>query len=307
MINKFSLNSYLQFFFTILTFTLVTLSSCNILSENFLSTFACLFLILTIGVSHGALDDIKGYKILKIYKIKSKFIFYLSYIFFALLIIFIWVLLPTIALISFLIIAAYHFGKEDCWMIPINKFNLNSIIFFLKGALIILAPLWLKFDETILIFNTLGIESEVFYSFLNFININEFFLHLVTLSILSNIFININLKYLFGFTIEIFCILGLYYIFSPLVAFTIYFCFLHSIRHSASLTQEFNIGIIKFIEKAWPLTLLTAIFFFIGIYILTGFQKVDIDNSIINVIFIGLASLTFPHILLEYIVEKNEK
>jgi len=25
------------------------------------------------------------------------------------------------------------------------------------------------------------------------------------------------------------------------------------------------------------------------------------------VIFIGLASLTFPHILLEYLIEKNEK
>ena len=32
-----------------------------------------------------------------------------------------------------------------------------------------------------------------------------------------------------------------------------------------------------------------------------------IDEAIYKVIFIGLASLTFPHILLEYLLEKNEK
>ena len=31
------------------------------------------------------------------------------------------------------------------------------------------------------------------------------------------------------------------------------------------------------------------------------------DSSILKIIFIGLASLTFPHILLEYLLEKNEK
>ena len=32
-----------------------------------------------------------------------------------------------------------------------------------------------------------------------------------------------------------------------------------------------------------------------------------LDEAIYKVIFIGLASLTFPHILLEYLLEKNEK
>ena len=33
----------------------------------------------------------------------------------------------------------------------------------------------------------------------------------------------------------------------------------------------------------------------------------ELNNAIYKVIFIGLASLTFPHILLEYLIEKNEK
>ena len=207
----------------------------------------------------------------------------------------------------FLIVAAYHFGKEDCWGVPVKKSNFNLLKFFLKGSLIILAPLWLSFEETVKIFNILGVKNEMFFNFLSVLNNNSILLVLVILSVISNIFINREGKHLVGFAWEIFCILGLYDTFNPLIAFTVYFCFLHSLRHSISLTSELNIDIADFIKKAWPLTVITAFFFFIGLYVLTGFQKIDIDSSIINVIFIGLASLTFPHILLEYLLEKNEK
>ena len=305
--KKFNFNSNLILLFTGLTFSLMLLYYGSILSKNFLSTSICLFLILTVGISHGALDDIKGYKVLKFYKIKNKYIFYFNYIFLAFIVILIWFFFPTFALVLFLIVSAYHFGKEDCWGVPIKKSNLNPLKFFLKGSLIILAPLWLSFEETVAIFNILGVKNEMFFSFLIILNNNSILLALVALSVISNIFINRKLKHLTGFVWETTCILGLYDTFNPLIAFTIYFCFLHSFRHSISLTYELNIDIADFIKKAWPLTVITAFFFFIGLYILTGFQKIDIDSSIINVIFIGLASLTFPHILLEYLMEKNEK
>ena len=97
---------------------------------------------------------------------------------------------------------------------------------------------------------------------------------------------------------------------SPLVAFTIYFCFLHSVRHSLSLIYEiesnnFKLGLNKFIKKALPLTLITLLLFIATLYFLTNYYV--FNDAILKVIFIGLASLTFPHILLEYLVEKNEK
>ena len=61
----------------------------------------------------------------------------------------------------------------------------------------------------------------------------------------------------------------------------------------------------KFILKAVPLTLLTGIIFLLVIYFLNNFY--DLNEAVYKVIFIGLASLTFPHILLEYLLEKNEK
>ena len=96
---------------------------------------------------------------------------------------------------------------------------------------------------------------------------------------------------------------------TPILAFTLYFCFLHSIRHSVTLIYEldnsFKSGFKKFIIKAIPLTLITGITFLAAIYSLNNFYM--LDEAIYKVIFIGLASLTFPHILLEYLLEKNEK
>ena len=54
-----------------------------------------------------------------------------------------------------------------------------------------------------------------------------------------------------------------------------------------------------------PLTFITGFLFLISVYFLTNYY--DLNDAILKVIFIGLASLTFPHILLEYLVEKNEK
>ena len=59
-------------------------------NPNSLLSTICLFLILTIGISHGALDNLKGYKLLKFYKIRKKAIFYLTYSFIAILIACIW-------------------------------------------------------------------------------------------------------------------------------------------------------------------------------------------------------------------------
>ena len=100
------------------------------------------------------------------------------------------------------------------------------------------------------------------------------------------------------------------YYLSPLIAFTIYFCFLHSIRHTISLAVEMDNsnlknGLMLFVKKAFPLTVLTAIFSMLGLYFLNNVY--ELNSAILKIIFIGLASLTFPHILLEYFLEKNEK
>ncbi len=261
---------------------------CNIVSLPFIKAYnlsisplVCLLLILIIGVSHGSLDHIKGRKLLKIFQINNIITFYTSYFLLAVTIIILWVLLPTVMLIAFLIIASFHFGKEDTqFLIDNNKLLL--------------------------------IENESFYQSLNVIENNNFLIFGIVLSTLSNIFLFFKKFELRKFTIffDYFSIIIINMHFSPLIAFTIYFCFLHSIRHSISLITELDQeslknGLLVFIKKATPLTILTGIFCLIGLYFLNN--NYNLDSAILKLIFIGLASLTFPHILLEYLIEKNEK
>ena len=65
----------------------------------------CLFLILTIGISHGALDHLKGYKLLNKYKISNNIIFYIGYLLIGFAFIFLWLIVPAFILLLFLIVA----------------------------------------------------------------------------------------------------------------------------------------------------------------------------------------------------------
>ena len=107
---------------------------------NFEPIIFCLFLILILGISHGALDNIKGKKLLRLFGYKSTVSFYLAYIFISFLIIICWLIFPNVVLFVFLIVAAFHFGKEDTVFSFRKKFLISEFLFFLKGSSIILVP-----------------------------------------------------------------------------------------------------------------------------------------------------------------------
>ena len=309
-------------FFLFLTCILIGFSYTGISLAETSTNIFCLFLILTIGMSHGSLDNLKGNKILKTYKIKDGYIFYLTYILIAIFIATLWLFAPSFTLIFFLVVASYHFGKEDSYIyyplgeqtgpIFIHK-KLDNLSFILKGSIVILAPLAFHFEETLIIFEILFVDNINFLNILIYCDKNNIFKIAFIVSAIFGL----------GWFIETVCIATLNYFFSPIVAFTVYFCFLHSVRHIVSLiielknekekvekklrkwTQIDKSNIKMFIKKSLPLTLTTAVIFILGVFLLTSFY--NINDAILKVIFIGLASLTFPHILLEYLLEKNEK
>jgi len=282
-------------------------------SENinlFFSIPTCFFLILTMGISHGSLDHIKGREVLSFYKINNILFFYISYIAISIFILIFWLFMPNITLLIFLLVASYHFGKEDSEIMDPHESILLKFIFFIKGSLIISSPLFFQFKETIVIFELLNFNVDHLI-FLNDEGIIRIFFYS---GLLSNVYFLIekeskrnNSWFIF---FDLFSINLLYYFLSPLVAFTLYFCFIHSFRHSVSLINQldknnFNKGFKRFFIKALPLTVITAILFLFAVYFLKNYYI--LDEAISKVIFIGLASLTFPHILLEYLLKKNEK
>ena len=296
----------INFRHSVIFFNTCILISPFYLLLNFEPIIFCLVLILILGISHGALDNVKGKKLLRLFGYKSSFSFYLIYIIISLLIVFLWLLFPNTILLLFLIVSAYHFGKEDTVFYFKGKFMISECLYFLKGSVVILAPLLFQKNKTNEIFQILNFnffESQIFT--------NHFLITLICLSFLSSLFIsnkkNSDLKGLM--IMDFFSLIILNIFLTPVLAFTIYFCFLHSIRHSITLIFEldrsFKSGFKKFIFKAIPLTFATGVILLMGVYFLSNYYK--LDEAIYKVIFIGLASLTFPHILLEYLLEKNEK
>ena len=301
------------FYFSVLTIVLsiVTLITGNSVefSSELIIPFICLFLILSVGISHGAMDNYKANKILKIYKINNKIIFYLIYTLISLLVIIFWFFFASLTLLVFLLVASYHFGREDTSFLNIGNSNFDQLLYLIKGSLIIFAPLFFHIDETLKIFEVLLINDKVLFFIKDQHWIINICLSLGALGYLYFVFKN-KFKDFEILLLDMLSILILNFVFSPLIAFTIYFCFLHSIRHIISISYElnqnnFSNGAKMFIKKALPLTILTALLYLFSVVYLSNLY--GLSDVIIRVIFIGLASLTFPHILLEYLVEKNEK
>ena len=294
----------INFYHSLIFFNLcIFLSGIEYLREGSFLIIS-LFLILTIGISHGSLDHIKGKKLIKYFGYKSMTIFYFGYLFIGVITILIWLVFPKLLLLLFLIVAAYHFGKEDSEFI--NQKEKFELIYFLKGSLIITSPLFFHKEETLVIFETLNFNISN-----NLIISNEILFILILLSLVSGIILSLNKSFEARslLLMDYLSILILNYFLNPIIAFTIYFCFLHSIRHSISLIRELNKNLKKglpvFIKKAFPLTILTILGYVVSISILNNYN--EFNETIYRVIFIGLASLTFPHILLEYLIEKNEQ
>ena len=300
MINKINFNHSLIFFNLC-----IIISGIEFLRNKNL-TLICLFLILVIGISHGSLDNIKGKKILKYFKINSISVFYIGYIIISLAIILFWLLFPKTLLLIFLIIASYHFGKEDVDFMFNKKKLQNELLYFFKGLAVISAPLLFHKNETAEIFQYLNFDISE-----SILIDNNFLYLLLALSLIASFILSLNKNFEFKslLIMDYISILIINFFLNPVLAFTLYFCFLHSIRHSISLIFELNKninkGLVSFIKKAIPLTLLTTVAYLISLFYLNNYY--ELDEAVYKVIFIGLASLTFPHILLEYLIEKNEK
>ena len=107
-------NKHSNYFFLLTIFLCLLQFLVKLNTDQIWVYLTCFFLIITIGVAHGGLDNLKGKKLFNKLKLKNNFsIFYLAYSLIAILILILWFNFGQICLWAFLIVASYHFGKED--------------------------------------------------------------------------------------------------------------------------------------------------------------------------------------------------
>tara|TARA_B100002052_G_scaffold262017_1_gene256231 strand:- start:73 stop:540 length:468 start_codon:yes stop_codon:yes gene_type:complete len=126
------------------------------------------------------------------------------------------------------------------------------------------------------------------------------------LSIIYFIYLSFFEKKLRKGIIEIFFLLFIFYIFDPLLSFAIYFCFFHTYKHLKHLIKNIYLNLTNKKFVIYSTFIFTAISWIGGLAIVYYLvQNLSLYESILKVIFIGLAALTLPHMLLVDIVYRK--
>ena len=145
-------------------------------------------------------------------------------------------------------------------------------------------------------------SSDVFYIFnqiigfdINYADINNYMYYLY----FSLLFIALYLNGIKRSWVYLILILN-FIILPPLLSFILYFCFHHSIRHYIHSIYHDNLVPKKYETKQYLKTIImTSVFFSIIVLIsLQAYGQYSFDVIIVKYIFILLACLTLPHLML---------
>jgi Brp/Blh family beta-carotene 15,15'-monooxygenase len=204
----------------------------------------------------------------------------------------VWLTSPLIALGIFLIMSIYHFGIEESEDIENNS---TSFVLYL-GSVPIAAPILFHANDVFYFFEIL-LNYTIIYQY-NF----ELLKYGYCLGLIILLFVKAKkLLPLYGLLLINFIFLP------PLLSFILYFCFHHSIRHYLQAMGDSNIfssqiNITKFVII---FLVLTITFTLIVLLYMSGFSNLTFEDIIIKYVFITLACLTLPHLLLNIIYDNK--
>ena len=253
------------------------------------------FLVLTIGILHGANDILILSKNKNTFKRKLRYLsIYVSIILLAILI---YLVSPVFAILAFILISAYHFGEEHFSNQKLIGFYFDTFYFLVYGLFIFLSLFYTSIDEVNAVLNEL-----VDFSFS--LPILKISLLITTgLLIIGSLFIYYRNKETANFLIlEFFYLFFLSLIFrtnSLIFGFAIYFIFWHSIP---SILNQINFLTESFTKKSILYYLKQAMIYWIisvlSLVVLYKFYpSVELFSTIL---FVVLFAVTAPHIWVMY-------
>jgi len=240
-------------------------------------------LIVILGAPHGALDPIFAHRLYKISTRRAWLLFTTVYCLVAGLVVVIWFFTPFIFLCIFLIISVAHFSGD-----PLRG-TLWSTRLAHGGAIIALPSLFYEQDIARLLGFLTGPEAVGELSG-QLAYIAPFWLIGMTVCVM----LETRKSALRG--AELFAVGLLAILAPPLIAFTIFFCGMHSARHIlrtadyARVKEPYILAAAGLLPMAGVFAALTVAWFFMS--------DIQIDQSVIQIVFVGLAALTVPHMAL---------
>ena len=265
--------------------TVIVTISVNLLFQPDLlvQLFILIPAIVILGLPHGALDLSIAQALWPLIGWQGKARFISAYMGLTLLVIGLWNLFPGPALFGFLIYSAFHFSSD--WGGEDNLLRITG------GVTTVGAPALFWQDDVGAIFAYLAPVPAANLAALSLAIAGGVALILfVSLTIMRP---EVRVKA----TVEHAIIWIAAVCLSPLVYFVIYFCSLHSVRHFTSALASLE-NQRHALRIAGLLTCITVFGGFIGFIILQRHDAAMMEQSILQIVFIGIAALTVPHMLL---------
>jgi Brp/Blh family beta-carotene 15,15'-monooxygenase len=257
--------------------------------------------ILTLGIAHGAIDNILyGAK-----PGKSNIHFIIKYLVIVALFALTWFALPNLAFLLFLGVSAYHFGQSQFAEYKFRSKLLSKGLFFSWGSIVLFLMFFFNGEE-IVSYQSTYLD---FYTMLNhLINYSTYYLLgssslYFILLLFAMLYEKISFQSLFK---EIY-LLGLIacsmYIFPVFIAFSLFFVWMHSlqvIRQELEYCKEkLQIGKIRdFIILFLPLTSVSIVATAAIVLLIIA---LNMEQYIPYVLLIILSCITIPH---SFVMEK---
>ena len=240
-------------------------------------------LILILGVPHGAFDVVFARKLFGVADFKGWALFSLFYIGLSALVVGLWYASPSLFLCAFLAFAALHFGADPA----AGASKLSRGLY--GGAVIVLPALWHGAELQRLLGLVAGPASAALVA--------------PVLSQLAPAWLGatvlacaLQARTARLAALESAALAALAVTAPPLLTFTVYFCAMHSPRHIlrtlASLRGADARNALAL--AIWPTVAVFAAAVLIG-WLASG---IPIETRVMQLVFVGLAALTLPHMVL---------
>ena len=246
--------------------------------------------VVLIGLPHGALDGAIAMHLGYANRILKFLRFIGLYVLMAGLVVGAWILMPALCLLGFLIISMLHFGAGDArhgtgWM--------RGAEVVAHGGLVVAGISQMHRPEVDVVFGYLvGGDTTLVWQGLDVMTV------FVALALVMCIGQALWFRKWRGTAAELVLLAVLFAMVPPLVGFAVYFCCVHSARHIAaivgSLRRYMSVASLCFQALVFTLASWLA-------GAAAGWWFMDVTNpepTVLRVIFIGLAALTVPHMIL---------
>ena len=243
-------------------------------------------LVATLGLPHGALDPLIARRA-GLWRTPLGFAgFNLGYLAIVALVVGVWLLAPTASLVGFLVVSGIHFGAD--W-----NGGRSVVLRSLTGVGLLTLPAFAHHDEVAGIYRTLaGTGGGVVADGQSWLGPVAIVAMLIGAAL--------ALRRRPTDALEILLATALALVAPPLIFFALYFCALHSARHLRhGFAEERGSG-----RLAVLITVAYTVIPIVAVGILTAVFVGDFapggslaDGWIIRLVFIGLAALTVPHMM----------